>query len=304
MSIFPDGPDGASRSIAIACRQAELAQSFHRRHCRFLRFIDTHQKWLLLHLIADTCASAGACRGQKGAAANWIIERAAELEIASRNTTLAFFAQLPAYGYVERQDCRADRRIKLVSLSPGVEAILADWAGMIAASLSPDEAEPQEATLWLLYLDIAHALLDSPKYLVPPCDVRLTQEMRGGWLIMSHILTLLDPLDANCEEIPVPEFNAPHCARAYGLSRSTLYRLLRLGAEAGIMGWRTEAQIPLFWISRYHLKQYCRWNQRVLDAAELTLGADRRFPAAVPSNSVEIPYRNIPDISATATSFV
>jgi hypothetical protein len=175
---------------------------------------------------------------------------------------------------------------------------------MIAASLSPDEAEPEEATLWLLYLDIAHALLDSPKYLIPPCDVRLTQEMRGGWLIMSHILTLLDPSDANCEEIPVPEFNAPHCARAYGLSRSTLYRLLRLGAEAGIMGWRTEAQIPLFWISRCHLKQYCRWNQRVLDASALTLGADRRFPAAVPSNSLEIPYRNIPDISATATSFV
>ena len=36
-------------------QHAELSLELHERHRRFLRFVDTHQKWLLVHLIADTC---------------------------------------------------------------------------------------------------------------------------------------------------------------------------------------------------------------------------------------------------------
>jgi len=259
---------------AIACRQAEHMQLFHHRHARFLRFIDTQQKWLLLHLTAHTCASAGLTRCETGAAANWIADRATDLGIASRNTALAFFGQLAAYGYIERRDCRADRRIKLVALSPETRRIMADWAATLVASLRPDDIDDAVGPddFWPIYLDIAGAVLDSPDYLVPPPDVRQIQEMRGGWLVISHMLGHIDPNDVGFDRISLRDFNAPACARAFGLSRSTVYRLLRQAGDAGIMGSGAEAQIPFVWLSGNYLQKYCRWNGSLFSAAHAACG--------------------------------
>jgi len=115
----------------------EMSVEFHDRHGRFLRFVDTHQKWLLLHLITDTCGHPENAGGVHGAAANWICDRASELGIASRNTSLAFFSQLAAYGYLAKKECRGDRRIRLISLSEGAEAVMLDWTRIAcAASIS------------------------------------------------------------------------------------------------------------------------------------------------------------------------
>jgi len=247
---------------------AEMSVEFHGRHRRFLRFVDTHQKWLLLHLIADTCGNADNAGSLHGAAANWICDRASELGIASRNTSLAFFSQLAAYGYLIKKECRGDRRIRLISLSEGAEAVMLDWTRMIVESATDDDTcLLGNGCLRRIYLDVAAELLADSKWTKPPIDVSLTQDMRGGWLVMSEILRHL-PIEATGEAwVPALGLNIPDMSRHFGLSRSTLYRLVRLSIEAGTMTWDEKNTISTLSVNLYHLRQFCRWIGRLHDAA-------------------------------------
>ena len=246
----------------------EMSVEFHGRHRRFLRFVDTHQKWLLLHLIADTCGQPENAGGMHGAAANWICDRASELGIASRNTSLAFFNQLAAYGYLTKRECRGDRRIRLVSLSEGAEAVMLDWTRLIVESATgEDTCSPGNNCLRRIYLDVVAGLLADNKWMKPPIDVSLTQDMRGGWLVMSEILRHL-PIEATGEAwVPALGLNIPDMSRHFGLSRSTLYRLVRLSIEAGTMTWDEKNMISTLSVNLYHLRQFCRWIGRLHDAA-------------------------------------
>ncbi|MDB5554237.1 MAG: hypothetical protein JWL86_4221 [Rhizobium sp.] len=247
---------------------AEMSVEFHGRHRRFLRFVDTHQKWLLLHLITDTCGHPENAGGMHGAAANWICDRASGLGIASRNTSLAFFNQLAAYGYLSKKECRGDRRIRLVSLSEGAEAVMLDWTRLVVESATGEDAGSLgNDCLRRIYLDIAAGLLTDNKWMKPPIDVSLTQDMRGGWLVMSDILRHL-PVEASGEAwIAAPNLNIPRMSRHFGLSRSTLYRLVRLSVEAGTMAWDEKDTISMLSINLYHLRQFCRWLGRLHDIA-------------------------------------
>jgi hypothetical protein len=249
-------------------QHAEMSVEFHGRHRRFLRFVDTHQKWLLLHLITETCGNSDNAGSMHGAAANWICERASELGIASRNTSLAFFNQLAAYGYLTKKECRGDRRIRLISLSPGAEAVMLDWTRLVVESATgEDTGALGDGRLRRTYLDIAASLLGDGKWLKPPLDVSLTQDMRGGWLVMNDILRHL-PVEATGEAwVPARDLNIPDMSRHFGLSRSTLYRLMRLSVEAGTMIWDEKDAISMLSINLYHLRQFCRWIGRLHDAA-------------------------------------
>jgi hypothetical protein len=274
---------------------------FHHRHQPFLRFIDTQRKWLLLHLIVDSCARTGSDYGWRGAATNRIADRATAMGIASRNTTLAFFSQLAAYGHIDRHDCHTDRRIRLVSLSAGTQVVLADWAAMLIESLGlagEDDAE----IAWLLYLDIARLLLDRPDYIDPPRDIGLIQDMRGGWLVMSDMLSRIAPADAGLAAIPIHGLSAPRCARQYGLSKSTVYRLLRQAADAGIIEPGTPA--PAFRLSGDHFSRYCRWNGLLMEAVRAVCNRAAIRRAVIPAEPVAIALHKQADIRAPATSFL
>lgn len=263
------GLDTHEALFAATRRQAERALDFHARHGRFLRFVDTHQKWLLLHLIADTDAGHNG-----GIAVNWIAQRANELGIASRNTTLAFFGQLSAYGYLVRRDNRADRRMRLVSLASDTEEILGEWTSVLMGCLvQSHEAAPEfeRSHLSKIYHAIARALLDTPQFIRPPVDVCLMQDIRGGWLVMNHLLTGIEHAECGLESVSIPDFTLSEHARNFSMSRSTIYRLFRLAEEAGLLGWRDQRGTPTLWMSGYHLRQYCRWNARLLAAASLAV---------------------------------
>lgn len=255
--------------------QASL-ECFHRNR-RFLRLIDTRQKWMLVHLISLTCSQAG--RGPaKGTAANWICERASSLGVASRNTSLAFFSQLAAYGYIHRQDDCDDRRVKLMSLSQTAEAALLDWTrGLVETATGKSTAALDDPAIHRAHLGIIDRLFKDPKWLKAPLDIRLTQDTRGGWLFMSEILRHIPDNAADRNWVPAPGLTVPAMAKTFGLSRSTLYRLVRQATEAGIMAW-DERQSGMLNVNLYHLKQYSRWVGRTLQAAgaasEGTIGAD------------------------------
>lgn len=249
-------------------QHAELSIGFYQKNRRFLRFVDTHQKWLLVHLISDTCGRPADGSGTTGAAANWICDRAADLGIASRNTSLAFFNQLAAYGYLSKKDCRGDRRIRLISLSESAEAVMLDWTCIVvAAAVGEDVYALDKECLRRIYREIASCLLADPKWLKPPMDIGLTQDMRGGWLVMSEILRHL-PVDATGDAwVQAPGLSIPRMARHFGLSRSTLYRLVRLSVEAGTMAWDEANAIPALSINLYHLRQFCRFIGRLQETA-------------------------------------
>lgn len=268
MSTMRAGLSGYESLFPEIRRHAEANIDYFTRHRRFLRFVDTRQKWLLAHLIARTCHDA-ADGMMGGAAANWICERAASLGVASRNTSLAFFSQLAAYGYLDKRDHSGDRRIKLMSLSAGMETALADWTRMLVeAATDSDAGALDHEALMRIYLDMMAGLLDDPKWVRAPLDICLTQDMRGGWLVMSEILRHL-PRGAAAEEawIPAAGLSIPAMTLSFGLSRSTLYRLVRASVEAGIMVWAERQAVSTLMINRYHVRQYSRWIGLVLQAA-------------------------------------
>lgn len=273
MRILQTGLETHEALFAVTRRQAERVLDFHCRHSRFLRFVDTHQKWLLLHLIADTDAGNGG-----GIAVNWIAQRAHELGIASRNTTLAFFGQLSAYGYLVRRDSRSDRRMRLVSLSAETEEILSDWAMAMVASLAPAigqdtsfGGDTERGDFHGIYLSAIRALLDMPQFIRPPVDVSLMQDIRGGWLVMNHLLSGIEVADCCHDNVLIPDFTLAEHARLYSMSRSTIYRLFRLAEDSGLLGWQQEASVAMLWMSGYHLRQYCRWNARLLAAIRFAM---------------------------------
>ena len=246
---------------------AEATIDYFKRNRRFLRFIDTRQKWLLVHLIAVTCNGEG--HGpMRGAAANWICERASELGIASRNTALAFFNQLTAYGYLDKKDHRGDRRIKLISLGESTESALVDWVRMLVDITGGCEGVALDHdTLMRIYLAMTQTLLHDPRWVKAPLDVCLTQDMRGGWLVISEILRHLPKAATGEAWIPAPGLSIPAMTDSFGLSRSTLYRLVRVSVDAGIMIWEDRQSVSTLMLNLYHLRQYSRWTGRLLEAA-------------------------------------
>lgn len=253
-------------------RFAEANLGFFKRNRRFLRFVDTRQKWLLVHLIAVTCHPGEG--PAQGAAANWICERASELGIASRNTSLGFFTQLAAYGYLQKREYRGDRRIRLVSLSEGAMDALHDWTRSLVEMVTGMDAGVLDSeTVNAIYLETVTCLLGDRKWLKAPLDICLTQDMRGGWLAMSEILRHLLPAEAGEAWLPAPGVSLPAMTGAFGLSRSTVYRLVRHSVEAGIMEWQERQAVNTLAINRYHLDQYSRWVGRLLQAVALACGA-------------------------------
>jgi hypothetical protein len=149
-----------------------------------------------------------------------------------------------------------------------MEAALVDWTRMLLESASGhDTCALDHETMMRIYLDMIGGLLDNPKWVEAPLDVCLTQDMRGGWLVMSEILRHL-PKGATGEAwIPAPGLGIPAMTEAYGLSRSTLYRLVRVSVEAGIMGWEERRSVNTLMVNLYHVRQYSRWIGRLLEAA-------------------------------------
>ncbi|MGV3552366.1 hypothetical protein [Rhizobium sp.] len=248
---------------------AEATIDYFQRNRRFMRFVDTRQKWLLVHLIAVTCENAG--EGPvDGAAANWICGRASDLGIASRNTALAFFNQLAAYGYLERKNHLGDRRIKLISLAQATERALADWTRMLVEIVAGRDAGALDhEALMAIYLGAAKTLLEDARWVGAPLDVALTQDMRGGWLVMAEILRHLAQRATGEPWIPAPGLSIPAMTASFGLSRSTLYRLVRVSVEAGIMAWETRRSVSTLMLNVYHVRQYSRWIDKQLDAVSV-----------------------------------
>lgn len=264
LTMHADRP-GHDELLPEARRFAEAGIDCFKRNWRFLRFLDTRQKWLLMHLVTLTCSQERGGRGQ-GAAANRICEAASSLGIASRNTSLAFFNQLATYGYILKRDDRHDRRVKLLSLSETAETALMDWTrGLVENATGQDAGNLDLATLKCIHLEILERLFADSKWVKAPLDIRLTQDTRGGWLIMSEFLRHLPDTNAGGAWIAAPGLRVPEIAKTFGLSRSTLYRLVRVSVEAGIMAWE-EPQSGVLMVNEYHLRQYTRWVGRLLQA--------------------------------------
>ncbi|RYF98005.1 MAG: hypothetical protein EON94_13920 [Caulobacteraceae bacterium] len=253
-------------------RYAEASLDCFKRNWRFLRFLDTRQKWMLMHLVTLTCSQEREGRAQ-GAAANRICEAASSLGIASRNTSLAFFGQLAAYGYIHKRDDCDDRRVKLLSLSDSAEAALMDWTrGLIETATGQDAGGIDMATLKCIHLEIVERLFADAKWVKAPLDIRLTQDTRGGWLIMSALLRHMQDDAPGGAWVAAPGLRVPDVAKSFGLSRSTLYRLVRVSVEAGIMAWE-EPQTGVLMVNEYHLRQYSRWVGRLLQATSAACDA-------------------------------
>jgi hypothetical protein len=110
------------------------------------------------------------------------------------------------------------------------------------------------------------ALLDMPQFIRPPVDVSLMQDIRGGWLVMNHLLSGIEVAECCHDNVLIPDFTLADHARQYSMSRSTIYRLFRLAEDSGLLGWQQESSASMLWMSGYHLRQYCRWNARLLAA--------------------------------------
>jgi hypothetical protein len=262
----------AGQQVRLALRQARLLNPFYRRHQAFFRFVDSHQKWMLLHLIAESAGSAAeGPMPLNGIAATWIAERAGLLGIASRNTTLAFLGQLASYGYLKRQACRADGRMRLLAPSEPMRAILSEWTAGLVDTLGL--ARPAGSlAMTSVYGMVARDIVAEAAYRTPAADIRLVQSTRGGWLLMNDILCHVRPEDCGQRQLAVRDFSISRAASQHGLSRSTLYRLLRETAETGAFGWTRHCGQPVLWVDRDHLARFGAWNGLLLDAVGRTVG--------------------------------
>jgi hypothetical protein len=72
--------------------------------------------------------------------------------------------------------------------------------------------------------------------------------------------------------IPAPGLSIPAMTDSFGLSRSTLYRLVRVSVEAGIMVWEDRRSVSTLMLNLYHVRQYSRWTGRLLEAAAAAHG--------------------------------
>jgi hypothetical protein len=298
MSILSADHRGHENLLPEVCRVAAGNPALFRRHRRFLRFVDTRQKWLLLHLLAEMATPVAG----RGIAANWAAERAAALGIASRNTSLAFFAQLQAYGFLVRHTSSGDRRIKSIALAEPAREALRDWTRMLVSvvtgggdtALSDDEIDG-------VYLATVSALLADRPWITPPLDIALTQDMRGGWLVMSDIVCRLVPA-SDKDGWPVAKGLAiPALAAAHGLSRSTLYRLVRCAVDAGIMAWQVREGESLLAVNPYHLGQHARWVGRLLSAVRTALAERSAAPREDPSPRAIEPCPVVPSTLRTSS---
>jgi hypothetical protein len=243
--------------------QARALSSIQERHPRIAAIFATQQRWLLAHIALSIHFRAVAHRAADDLRASVFIAAAQTHGVASRNTADAFMKEMLKYGYVEPVASGADRRVRSVVVAEFAVQTLAAWLVVHLTTLDAlDDGRRREAfladpaRLADIQPRIADDLLSSVAIRDPTPSFSLFTWLNEGGVVMDWLCAGLADAPPDAQRIPTNVASLADIGQRIRLSRSQLYRKLRIAESMGSLGWSGEKGNSSMWVSAAFLSEY------------------------------------------------
>jgi hypothetical protein len=244
-------------------QQARALSSIQERNPRMAAIFATQQRWLLAHLALSIHFRAVAGRAADDLRASVFIAAARAHGVASRNTADAFMKEMLNYGYAEPVPLGADRRVRSFAVAEFAVQTLAAWLGVHLTTLDAlDDSRRREAFLANpvriadIQPRIADGLLSSAAIREPTPSFSLFTWLNEGGVVMDWLCAGLADAPPDAERIPTSVASLADIGERIRLSRSQLYRKLRMAETMGSLGWSGERGNSRMWVSAAFLGEY------------------------------------------------
>ena len=244
-------------------RQALALASIQENHPRISAIFATHQRWLLAHIALAIHFRAIASRAADDLRASVFNAAAQAHGVASRNTADAFMKEALNYGYLEPVPSGIDRRVRSFAVAKFAVQTLVDWLVVHLTTLDDmDDGRRREAFLAHpariadIQPRIADGLLRSAAIRDPTPSFSLFTWLNEGGVVMDWLCAGLAEAPPDTERIPTSVTSLADIGERIRLSRSQLYRKLRMAESMGSLGWSGERCNSRMWVSAAFLGEY------------------------------------------------
>jgi hypothetical protein len=254
-------------SIVQTHAQAMLGQ--YAQFKELMRFIGSHQKWLLTYIIYRRWVFTTQPGNTSKLCMSQICDDAASFDLASRNTVTAFVDGLVTYGFLDKLPGTVDRRFQEFNIPEAVHGGVYLWFLNHGASLDlldggnragHLQSDPKIVTA--LQPLISGRLLEDRQWREPPDNVELFYSVKNGFLLLEYLISIINPDVDAIKGYRTGEMNRPNLAKEFSISRSTLYRMLDAARQRGIITWQDETGPSETWLSKAFVDEYCLWQAR------------------------------------------
>ena len=262
-SLSAEDIERRPRLASCIRQQARALSSIQERNPRIAAIFATQQRWLLAHLALSIHFRAVAGGAADDLRPSIFIAAARAHGVASRNTADAFMKEMLKYGYAEPVPTGADRRVRSFAVAEFAVQTLAAWLVVHLTTLDAlDDGSRREAFLAdpariaEIQPRIADGLLSSAAIRDPTPSFSLFTWLNEGGVVMDWLCAGLADAPSDTERIPTSVASLADIGERIRLSRSQLYRKLRMAESMGSLGWTGERGNSRMWVSAAFLDEY------------------------------------------------
>lgn len=243
---------------------AELLAT-HREIPREVRYLSDLQKWLLSQATLALHFEHRLDPARPPISPSNLLRFLADTPIASRNTVLAFLAEMRQYGLVEPL-ANTDRRQRVFVARPHTEDLIRRWYCTHLEALDrmdgAGRAERLRAAPDLILLAQAHMarlLLSAQGWCRPPNAVGLFTRAEAGSNIL-HDIAARAPWHLPETRVWIGPVTSSGIAGRYLISQSHTARILARARDEGLIGWALAGNRGDCWVSPDLVLAYRRWQ--------------------------------------------
>jgi hypothetical protein len=243
---------------------AELLAT-HREIPREVRYLADLQKWQLSQATLALHFEHRLDPARPPISPGNLLRFLVDTPIASRNTVLAFLAEMRHYGLVEPV-ASVDRRQRIFIARPHTEDLIRRWFRTHLEALDrmdgADRAERLRAAPDLILhaqARMARTLLSIQEWCRPPNAIDLFTRAEGGNSIL-HDIASRAPWQLPAERVWIGSVTSNGIAALYQISQSHTARVLARARDAGLIGWALAGNRGECWVSPVLVLEYRRWQ--------------------------------------------
>ncbi len=262
----------------------EALLATHLEYPREVRYLSDLRKWLLSQATLAMHFEHKHDPARPPISPSGLLRLLAGKPVASRNTVLAFLAELNHYRLTVPLP-GVDRRRRAVVALPHVEDLIRRWYGTHLYALDVmdggarvDALTANPELIVRAQPAMTHALLGDPGWYDPPQSIALFTRAESGSSVI-HDIVVRAPWCWNGDRVSVGTVTSSGISGRYFVSQSHTARVLAQARDVGLIGWKGVGNRGDCWVSSRLVEDYRRWQAAKFAAIATTFRAIVEAPA-------------------------
>ncbi|MDI7863873.1 hypothetical protein MRS76_18125 [Rhizobiaceae bacterium n13] len=239
----------------------------HLENPRAARLAASHQKWLMTQSLYALHLERRPDDPLSGLTRSRLLEIVAEYQSASRNTAIAFLAELLSYKFLEEVPDVPDRRVRVLRTTSTSDWAMRSWfEGHMRCLDRLDDGNRlnvcrREARIFpIAQPRAARSLIADSRWRMPGACIGHFLWSDVGGLLLHELVSRLPDTAAIDERIILENVSIGALAEKYAISATNAKRMFKKAEADGVLGWEAPRRDMRLWLSRGFLDSYFAWQ--------------------------------------------